>query len=241
MPVGDFMLLSTPATTSLLDVISTAPTVVQPGERVEVKIRIIAKNDCELLGLGWEAPKSLTQSSVAAGFPVVLQAGQTFNTQTIFITTAQTEDFGEMQAHLRARNGSGEEITVDWTAWISIFTRRKADDPEGLSDELRKRLLDVVNARVRNGHIFLANQVAFCDDFLNIEIPGSTASLISEDPIIEGLPVDPEQRLMIILGSLSFYGFEDIKLLAEEFCPESDDSFLHTDDREIDIEEAYHA
>lgn len=234
------MLLSTPTHTPLLDVVSTAATVVQPGERLEVKIRVFAKKDCELLGLDWKAPTSLKQLSSQTTFPITLSSGQSFETQVIFSTDAQREDFGEMQANLRARAGS-EELTINWTAWISVFTRRRADSPEGLSNELRQSLLDVVNARVRNGHIFLADQVAFCDDFLNIEIPVPIASLISEDTIIDGLPIDPEQRQMIILGMMTFYGFDDIKLLAMEHCPESDDCFEHTDDREINIEEAYNA
>lgn len=122
--------------------------------------------------------------------------------------------------------------------WLSVFKKQEANKEE-LSSELRKRLIQVVNYRPRNGHIFLANYELFFNDFLNIEIPEGTSRFLSEEFGLpsEGFPVNDELRLEIIHGRFSFYGIEELELLAEEDCNESDDRFDADEAREVKNEE----
>jgi hypothetical protein len=229
------MLLSTPAQTHSVDLTVTAPTVIPPGERMTAQVRVAAKQPCELTGLQWDAPQLLTLAPAEMPFPVSLPAGGAFETGAEFLSDSQREGFGELRAALQIRLPDGAEETLACVAWISVFTREVASDDEQLSDPLRRRLMEVVNARARNGHIFLADYAAFFDDFLNVEIPQRIAERLSEEFNFpsEGLPLDAETRYEMILGNKTFYGIERLELIAEEECEESDDRFDPTEAREV--------
>lgn len=229
------MLLTTPVRSTFADLAFIAPTVIQPGESAVVAVRVNAIQPCELLALVWNVPPSLKISpTTEPQLPVKLEAGRTFALQATLVSAGQ-EGFGEIQASLQARLASGQAEKVTWSAWLSIFKRQSAAGMEQLSDELRRRLVQVVNARARNGHILIADFVAFFDHFLNIEVPRSIAILVAQEMNLpaEGLPLSPEMFLEIVLGNKRFYGLDSLELIPEEECVESDDRFDPLDAREI--------
>lgn len=239
------MLLTTPVQSPEVDILSTAFTVVQPGDLFSIKINITAKQDCELRDISWQVPQSLAPESNGQQFPVTLAAGESIDIKSDFSTDATREDFGEIRLSisLRVEAETGGEKTVESVTWLSIFTRQTAADPDQLQMALRQRLLDVVNVRPLNGHIFLADYEAFFTDFLNVEIAAGIAAGLAEEfglPI-EGLPLDAERRMLIIHGKMSFYGIEKLELLAIEDCEESDDRFDPDDARETINQENNHA
>ncbi len=234
------MQLTTPTETPLVQVAATAPTVVQPGEEVVVTIAVEARQPVELLALQWEAPEVVRLvPDQRLDLPVSLRAGERFEARQVFLTDPQQEGFGEMHATLALR-GEGEtaRTAASWTAWISVFEPMKAPDDEPLNDRGRRRLIEVVNARARNGHIFLADSVAFFDDFLHILISERLAAVLAREFGFadEGLPLDRAAYLHVILGLLSFYGIEKLELIAEEECEESDDRFDPDEAREVAYE-----
>lgn len=228
------MLLTTPFQSPEIDMLSTALSVVQPGDLFSIKINITAKHNCELRDISWQVPPSLTPEGNGQQFPVILSAGESLEIQSNFSTDESREDFGEVRTIMRVGVGTAEEKMYESIAWLSVFTRQQAANPEQLETELRQRLLDVVNARPVNGHIFLADYQAFFADFLNIEIAAGIAVSLAEEFAlpIEGLPLDAERRMLIIHGKMSFYGIEQLELLAVEDCEESDDRFDPSDARE---------
>ena len=230
------MKLITPVHTTFLDIASTALTTIQPGETLGVLIHVTAIQACELVELGWKVPSVLKISPTPGpSLPIKLEAGRAIDLQATFASNAEQEGFGEVHASLKVSPAGGREETVTWSAWISVFKRQTADDPEQLSEELRHRLVQVVNARPRNGHIFLADFVAFFDHFLNIAVPKSIVIMLAQDLMLgaEGLPLSPEILLEIILGNKRFYGIDSLELIPEEECEESDDRFDPLDAREI--------
>jgi hypothetical protein len=208
----------------------------QPGERLELGLQIVATRDCELLALDWTLLPGLTVTGgPPIAFPARLAAGQTLAALAAFQSQAGQELFGELGAVLRYRAAGGPDSTAAWSSWLSVFQRRVADDREPLSDDLRARLINVVNARDRNGQIFIAAPVAFFDDFLNVEVPPARQRLIAAEFRFqeEGLPLSPELYTSFILGEMSFYGIERLELQAEEDCPDEDDRFNAPDVREV--------
>ena len=234
------MQLTTPAGNEQVNTSVTAPTVVEPEQDVIVRLHISAFQNIELLALDFDIPEVLikNEEEPSTSFPLSLQPEDTFEKDVIFKTHAGQEGFGLIKGKL-VYNIQEIENSIEFELWISVFKRVKAGDREALSTELRKRLVDVVNIRDRNGHIFVADYVAFFNDFLNIEVPETVQEILAEDfqlPI-EGLPVDEETRLQIILGNKTFYGIEKLELIPEEECVESDDRFDPYDAREVKFEE----
>jgi hypothetical protein len=228
------MLLSTPLRTDALLLSSTAPTAVAPGTVVPVRLEVAAVEACELLELRWTIPAHLGPSTPPS-LPTALAAQEARTFDLSFPTAVGADGGGLIEGALRLRRTGGSESTLTWSAWISVYSRERADDPKRLSDAHRQRFLDTVNARRRNVDIFLANYGAFFDDFLNLELdPAIAASLSQEFGLpVEGLPLDSERRLDVILGRLSFYGIEDAKFLPEEECSEADDRFDARNAREV--------
>ncbi len=220
------MLLTTTTQVPELEILSTAPTVVELGQAVEVHVRIAASQVVELLELIWNNPTTLLPDTAAPtmSFPSNLSAGDVAEGDVVFTTAAGRRDYGLMTATLRFRRQDGTEATASWEAWISVFPREHADAQE-LSDDHRNRLVSVVNARDRNGHIFVADFVSFFSDFLNLVVPAGTAGFLSQEFELdeEGLPVDEETYQLIILGLMSIYGLVRLELLFEEDCPETDE------------------
>lgn len=233
------MLLSTPLSSDLLSLTATAPTVVAPGTRFDLTFKFTALQALTLRTIHWEIPTRLAIEIDAAEeiLPYTFEAGDTYEAALNVYT--QEEGYGEMQGIFILEqindDGTVETISMRLHLWLSVFERKMARAAEGLQDELRHRLIEVVNVRDRNGHIFLANFGAFFDDFLHIEIPHTIANLIGEElglPV-QNLPLDPEIYLETILGTKRFYGIEKLELIAEEECVESDDRFDPDDAREV--------
>ena len=221
------MLLTTSTQVPELEVASTALTAVEPGDAVEVRLRFAASQQVELLELTWDNPLSLSPdaSLTTISLPVTLQSGDDAEGVAVFTTPNGRHDFGLMTASLRLRRQDGTETTVTWEAWLSVFPREQATDPQGLSDEHRERLVTVVNARDRNGHIFVADFVSFFNDFLNLVVPAGTAGFLSQEFDLEDeeLPVDGETYQLNLIGLMSIYGLTKVELLYEEECPETDE------------------
>lgn len=213
----------------------TAPTVVEPGEKIKATLVLTVKSKIDFQYMGWEFPDSINLEEIEGlEKSRTFEPGDTFEYVVIFGTDKYSEDYGLIKAAFVYSIGS-EKVELSFEAWISIFKRVKAAVEE-LSLELRKRLIEVVNFRIRNGHIFLADYNAFFDHFLNIEVPDSVREFLAEEFGLpnEGLPVDPETYLLIIGGLISFYGIERLELIAEEDCNESDDRFDLYAVREVD-------
>jgi hypothetical protein len=226
------MLLVTPARTSLFQSIVTGPTVVAPGDPADLKVRVTALAACELAELAWQTPAGLAANIRPLGspFPVRLAPSQEIAIETTIGTQRGAETFGEIHLTLRARPIVGtvtNDLKADVELWLSVFERASADDRAPLSDPLRERLVNVVNSRARNGHIFLADYVRFFDDFLNIAVPDSAAVQIGQSVGLpaEGLPLDPETRQQIVLGVKAFYGIERLLLLRQDECVDADGFF----------------
>ena len=141
------MLLTTTTQVPELEILSTAPTVVELGQAVEVHVRIAASQVVELLELIWNNPTTLLPDTAAPtmSFPSNLSAGDVAEGDVVFTTAAGRRDYGLMTATLRFRRQDGTEATASWEAWISVFPREHADAQE-LSDDHRNRLVSVVNA-----------------------------------------------------------------------------------------------
>lgn len=239
------MILTTPVATPTVEIQMADRTVIEPGSRLYVKLQIVARQPCTITGLEWNLPKMLRldPESEPMELPMPLDEGQELAVAVIFFADERTEGFGEIEAalHLRAADS---EAKVAWAVWISVFKRavaREEDDTGGLSDPLRDRLLGVVNAvrttddPHRNGHIFLADPVAFFDDYLNIAIPDNLAMVLLERFALptQGIPVSKDVYQDMALGVKNFYGMVRLELIPEEECEESDDRFDPEDAREV--------
>jgi hypothetical protein len=204
----------------------TGPTVVAPGEDVVIKLMITALKNCSIGTLMFILPDAVFSDTNPIDIGQNLEEGQALEKEFLFTTKPGSEGSGEIEFILHYALGGSETTTTEFANWISVFKREIADGSE-LSDPLRERLVKVVNSRSRNGHIFLADFVSFFDDFLNIEIPGRIAEILAQEFAFEeeGLPVDQEKYISVINGEFSFYGIEQLELIYEEECNESDDKF----------------
>jgi hypothetical protein len=234
------MLLDTRLKTDFLEIVYTAPTVVEPGEKIIAYIKILALQTLRLHLLKWELPGTVThevEGSVII-LPEILEADRAFETKAIFLTKPGQEGFGEMSASLHLTGPEGEKKTVTWSAWISVFKREFASDPAGLSDRHRDRLVEFINARPRNGQIAISDIFSCCSDFLNIEISDSIKEMVIEEDGLfeEGIPVDPWTYREFILGEKEYAFIQEIEAEPEEQCPESDDRLDVPDVREIKLE-----
>lgn len=201
-----------------------ALTVIQPGESLTLKIKFIGLANFFIKRLETEAPKVVGIESPNLEIGQELAEGQTFNTEIVFETLEDREGFGDITTKVIYNDPNGEIKTALFSVWISVFIREIAEY-SSLPDHLREKLVQVVNYRPRNGHIFLADFVSFFDDFLNIEIPQKIAGLLADEFALdqEGLPVDKEKYISIIRGDITFYGIEKLELIYEEHCNESND------------------
>jgi len=234
------MLLTTPVRNDLIELSSTAPTVIRPGDKLKIQIKTTALQSCELTGFYWKTPAVIDSKPelYEDKFPLKLEEGQGSEFTIIFATKAGEEGYGDIITGLKFKTPDGKEISVEWSAWISVFKLAMTSDTESLSFELRQRLIDVVNAKVQNGHIFLGDYLAFFKNYLNIQVPDSIADTIAEEIGLpyEGLPVDSETLILLMLGKMTFYGITRFELIAEEYCTESDDKFTVSASREVEAE-----
>ncbi len=209
-----------------LSIQTETPTVVEPGSDVDINLTITALRTCEINHITLEFPDAVFSENLQIEIAQNLVEGQSFEKHLRLTTKEELEGFGEIHINLAYNTPDAPTNTISFANWVSVFTRQLADGAT-LSDPLRKRLVDVVNTRVRNGHIFLADFVSFFNDFLNVEIPDRIANILSGEFALqdEGLPVDHEKYLLIIKGETTFYGIERLELIYEEHCNESDDKF----------------
>ena len=209
-------------------------TVVQPGENLELKMKFTGISSCYLKRIEIEAPVAVIPDSPILEIDQELTVEQSYDLATVFKTKKDREGFGDIKIRILYDGESGESKTVLLSVWISVFYREIAEY-SSLPDPLREKLVEVVNFKPRNGHIFLADFVSFFDDFLNIEIPGKIAALLADEFALdqEGLPVDKEKYISIIRGDITFYGIEKLELIYEEQCNESNDKFDLSGIREV--------
>jgi hypothetical protein len=223
----------------LIQITCSSSSVIQPGEKLLVDLHITALKRCKLDQLTWKL-QQITNEVVKNGkdgleLSVDLEEGESVDQQVIFTSISGKEGFGEIPITLHFASLGNSEKPFSWNLWISVFKRVTASDKEGLNDDLRKRLVDVVNSRTRNGHIFMADHVRFFSEFLNIEVPDTIAAMMTEEMLLkeESLPVNEELFYAIVTGHILFYGMEKLELIYEENCEESDDKFEIEDAREV--------
>jgi hypothetical protein len=231
------MIFTTQVKNEYLFVECVAPTVAEPGQTIKFEFRFSAIKTCKIKLLQWVAPLTLKSELPSLEIMDVVESGLTINKEITFFTTPSEEGFGEIIFTIHFETLNSLTLALEFPVWISVFKKMKADS-NGLSDQLRLRLVSVVNARVRNGHIFLADYVSFFRDFLNIEVPDGIAKILAEDFGLpnEGLPVDKEIYTAIINGNITFYGIEKLELINEEECVQSDDKFDLDEMREVKLE-----
>lgn len=224
------MQLSINVRTEFFEAIATSPTAVQPGEQISVILQLTPFSDITIGQMLWETPEiiQLAPASDQSQFPVTLSAGETWSYETLFTSYEDREGFGEIKAQLVFHPGDEPATSqAEWAHWVSVFSLSHADESRPLDDELRNRLIQVVNARPQNGHIFLADHVRFFADYLHIMIPERLAAILAGEFGLsgQGLPVSFEEYLLFCQSLRTFYGIEELTLIAEEYCNESDDRF----------------
>lgn len=222
------MQLSIPIQSEFFQMHSTAPTVIEPGQKMLVQLELTAQTQLTIGQVLWEIPEGLLLQAgdPATDFPITLEAGSTWTFEQSF--APEEESFGLLGGKLVFHPGDTSEVVeIDWEHWISIFKKVEAPETEFLSDELRDRLIGITNARPQNGHIFLADHVRYFADYLHILITERMAKILAAEFALsdEGLPVDFEQYILFCQGLRTFYGIEVLELIAEEECNESDDRF----------------
>lgn len=232
------MKLNSKFTNDFLEVVITSSTVIEPQEKALLHVHWTALQECSIVSVSFElenAPvKILTGDELLEQFPKIMAAGDSFEWEFPIHSVKDQEGFGIIHSKTILKLEGSESLGLKTDTWLSVFKDELAA-VDGLSYELRKKLIDVVNYRPRNGHIFLANYELFFNDFLNIKIPESIARFLSEefDLPSEGLPVDDEIRYEVIHGNYTFYGIEELEMLAEEDCNESDSRFDADGVREV--------
>lgn len=207
---------------------ATCPTVVRPGDDVYVRLNIQTQAPIQIIALRWNTPVALTPEPQVTPFPLSLSANSGQEIVQIFHTDTNSEAFGEIEVTMEYRAGSAVESAIMlWRHWISVFRRVTEDDAAGLSGDSRDKLVGVVNARLTNGFLYMADFVKFFDHYLNIDIPSHLATRIAKelDLLKQEIPVDEETFHRIAIGEVSFYGIEKFELIPEEECEESDDRF----------------
>jgi hypothetical protein len=231
------MVLTTPTQTEELEIQSTAPTAVEPGDTFSVELIITVHRRVRWLGLDWTTPEGVT----AVGTSLDLDHGGDFRVDTelepdvpikvsfAFATTPDARTFGRITGTLRYSPSpyDGAECSASWSSCIAVYARAVASDQVRLSDELRDRLITAVNFDSKNGHAFLMDYCAFFNDFCHVEVPETIAGVIAEDLGLsdEGIPTQKEHYVGAILGERRVYGVEKLELIAEEDCAASDSRF----------------
>lgn len=231
------MVLTTPTQTEELEIKSTAPTAVEPGDTFSVELVITVYQPVRLLRLDWEIPVGVTAAGMSPDndlgddLPVdmELEPDVPIKVSFVFATTRDTQTFGKVTGTLRYSPSphDGAECTASWSSCIAVYPHAVASDQVRLSDELRDRLITAVNFDPKNGHAFLMDYCAFFSDFCNVEVPETIAGVISEDLGLshEGIPTQKAHYVGAILGERRVYGVERLELIAEEECTASDSRF----------------
>lgn len=233
------MLVTSAHKNEFIQISCTCPTVIQPGEKFQVDLNITAMKTCRLSEINWDlagiANRAVESEKERLELNTDLLEGKSIDQQVVFTTSVGQEGFGEIQLTIGFSATGSMERSFKWNIWASIFQQVAASDKNGLEDDLRKRLVEVVNCRTRNGHIFMADHVRFFSEFLNIELSATIAAILTEELLLkeEGLPVNEEVFYSIITGQYVFYGMEKLELIYEENCKESDDKFEIDDAREV--------
>ena len=233
------MQVTTQHKNQLIQILCSSPSVIQTGEKLQVELKITALKTSRLTQISWNLDRikngAIIKEEKNLNLDLDLQEGESVDQQVVFTSIPGKEGFGEIPITLHFAPLGNSEKPFSWNLWISVFKRATANDNEGLHDDLRKKLVDVVNSRTRNGHIFMADHVRFFSEFLNIEVPETIASIMTEEMLLkeEGLPVNEELFYAIVTGHILFYGMEKLELIYEENCEESDDKFEIDDAREV--------
>ncbi len=215
---------------------ATCPTVITPGKEIRIVLNLTTITPIEIISLNWKVLPSFSPGSVSVQFPLSIGANMNLDFILTFKTNDHQEEFGEIEAILTYRNASSiQNMDARWKHWISVFNRVKEDDAAGLSPDSRKKLTSVVNTRLTNGFLYMADFTRFFNHYLNIEIPEPLATRISKELNLtqEGLPVEEEMFTRIAMGEVRYYGIEKFELIPEEECVESDDRFDPEELREV--------
>ena len=202
-------------------------TVIEPGNDLTLKVNVFAQEKVSINDINWNHPAALTLDTIDPTFPLTIDAGQSALITVLFKSAPGIEDFGDIELKilfLTSNSSNLKSLVVEH--WISIFERAAAA-ASGLDLVLRKRLVDVVNFKLQNAHIYLGDFERFFDHYLNIEIDRRIADLIREEMTmsLRELPVDEETWHLINIGRTTFYGIKEFELIPEEECNESDDRF----------------
>ena len=210
---------------------STSPTVVEPGQSFSVAVTLISETAVTLQSVEVAIPEDveLVSNPIPELMPYALEPGKRLTFELGFETSRQHETFGLIRAVASFSTAAApdEPIQLAWENWLSVFTRVVASYPQPLADALVQRLIAVANHTLRNAHIFMADFVAYFDDYLNIDIPAEAVAGITDmlPFATDGLPLDAETRLAIAQGRKTFYGITDWQFEAEDECEEFDDVF----------------
>lgn len=213
-----------------LTLVSTAPTALEPGAPLRLNWQITAETPILISNPVWTVAGRLPDLPAAdlPGFPLTLAAGESRNIDLELSTGLPQEGYGWIHLELPVRlTAENVETTVKWKHWLSVFKLEQAGAEPAISDSHRERLMGVVNADERNGHIFLADYLVFFREFLHLEIPPSLAELIVEGLGIpmEGLPLPEDEFLDIARGVKTFFGLDRLELLPEEEGEDCDDCY----------------
>lgn len=242
------MLLTIDQETAPFSIRATSPTTVSPGGSFYQTVSLRSNASIWIHSMEFTAPDGVNvdEESFMTRLPYQLHANESIEIEVAFATLAGSETFGSINGHVyfsehhpEEAPPHSEEQSIHWENWLSVFARAHAPYPQRLSDALRQRLIDVTNAHPRNPHIFLADFIAYFNDYLNIHIDEAAAAGIAEElPFAtQGVPLDPERRLLISQGKMQFYGIDDFQLLAEDDCDECDDVFQSNGTRDVDNSE----
>ena len=149
------MELVIPVSNEYIELTSTAPTVIIPGEKLAVRLSITTLQQCELIDFSWKTPPVIDSEPEEYEnlFPVEAEEGRDISFEIVFPASSDNQGFGDIEFSLKYRTPDGEEISLDWSAWISVFNPAEPNDRQVLDDELRQRLIDVVNAKTQNGRL----------------------------------------------------------------------------------------
>jgi hypothetical protein len=235
------MKLSSSFSNDYLEVVVTSLTVIEPGEKSSIVLRWTALKKCFLSSLIFTVKNAPVKINLdifqMKSFPLTLEAGNSFEMAYPIMTNTDEEGFGIIYSETSFKTADDETMTLKTDTWISVFKYQMAEN-QGLSDPLRKRLINVVNYRTRNGHIFLADHVLFFRDFINTGIPEEIVKMLSSEFELpkEGLPLDEETRYKVIIGKSIFYSIS-LELIAEEECTESDSRFDAHESMEVKVME----
>lgn len=208
----------------------SAFTVLAPGSHLLVDVTVTANTDCQLLAMEWlpPSPLGLQLDPTTSQWPLALNAAQQWQGSFRFEAPHQQEGFGWNRFTLDYNVvGTSDPLRLAGRSWVSVFAPALAPYPAPLDDALRRRLIEVTNADLINGNCFLANSMAYLQQYCHIDVdPQAVPDILAQIPFsTDGLPLSDELYNEARLGKLSFSGIDEFTLYGEEECEASDSVF----------------